>query len=104
MPDILHRVGVNAQPEPVLKALTTIDGVRGWWDSGAKGDAAEGGTFAFRGGQMKVLEANPNLVAPANVAKLSNVKNCSPAISILPRHAAVIAHIDRELRRRGHYT
>ena len=62
MPDILHRVGVNAQPEPVLKALTTIDGVRGWWDSGAKGDAAEGGTFAFRGGQMKVLEANPNLV------------------------------------------
>ena len=62
MPDILHRVGVNAQPEPVLKALTTIDGVRAWWDSGAKGDAAEGGTFAFRGGQMKVLEANPNLV------------------------------------------
>ena len=58
MPDILHRVGVNAQPEPVLKALTTIDGVRGWWDSGAKGDAAEGGTFAFWGGQMKVLEAN----------------------------------------------
>jgi uncharacterized protein YndB with AHSA1/START domain len=31
MVDILHRVGVAATPERVYAALTTVDGVAGWW-------------------------------------------------------------------------
>jgi hypothetical protein len=40
MPDILHRVGANARPDRVFKALTTIDGLRGSWVS-------EQGTLGF---------------------------------------------------------
>jgi uncharacterized protein YndB with AHSA1/START domain len=60
MPDILHRVGINTKPERVYQALATIDGLRGWWVSGAKGDASVGGTIDFGFCQMKVLEAKPN--------------------------------------------
>jgi hypothetical protein len=28
---IRHRVGINVKPERVFAALTTIDGLRGWW-------------------------------------------------------------------------
>jgi uncharacterized protein YndB with AHSA1/START domain len=62
MPDILHRVGVNANPERVFKALTTIDGLRGWWVSETEGNAAVGGTIDFGFCQMKVIEAKPNQV------------------------------------------
>ena len=62
MPDILHRVGIDAKPDAVFTALATIDGIRAWWDSGAKGDAGEGGAFDFAGGRMAVLEAGPGLV------------------------------------------
>ena len=47
MVDILHRVGIGAPIERVYKTLTTIEGNRGWWDSNATGDAAEGGTLTF---------------------------------------------------------
>ena len=59
MPDILHRVGVNAKPERVYEALTTIEGLRGWWVSGTKGDAKPGGTIDFGFCTMKVIEAVP---------------------------------------------
>jgi len=38
VPDILHRVGINAIPEKVSEALTTIDGLRHWWITEAIGD------------------------------------------------------------------
>jgi uncharacterized protein YndB with AHSA1/START domain len=60
MPDILHRVGINAKPERVFQALTTVDGLKSWWISKATGDATAGGTIDFRACEMKVLEAKPN--------------------------------------------
>jgi len=62
MPDILHRVGINASPEKVFEILTTIEGNRGWWDSGAMGDAKKGGTITFFKGLLdtKVTETKPN--------------------------------------------
>ncbi len=62
MPDILHRVGIDVRPEAVLKTLTTIDGLRGWWVSGAKGDPKKGGTIDFGFCTMKVLEATKERV------------------------------------------
>jgi hypothetical protein len=61
MVDILHRVGIAAPPEKVFAALTTIDGIRGWWISAADGSASEGEAFAFRRNHLDVIEAKQNL-------------------------------------------
>ncbi len=47
MPDILHRVGIGANPERVYAALTTIDGLRHWWVVETTGRAELGGTIDF---------------------------------------------------------
>jgi hypothetical protein len=62
MPDILHRVGVNAKPEKAFAALATIDGLRGWWQSKAEGIPATGGLINFGFCDMKVLAAEPNKI------------------------------------------
>jgi uncharacterized protein YndB with AHSA1/START domain len=62
MPDILHLVGIAAEPQRVFEALTTVEGVRNWWDEKASGEAAEGGTFEFRGNRFKVVHADTSLV------------------------------------------
>ena len=67
MVDILHRVGVQSPtPEKVYDALTTVDGLAGWWTDDTHGSAAEvGGVVEFRfppvgGFDMEVLEARPS--------------------------------------------
>ncbi|MER7576018.1 SRPBCC domain-containing protein [Streptomyces sp. NPDC126514] len=63
MVDILHRIGVTSSPDEVYTALTTIDGLAGWWTQDTDGDSAVGGVIRFRfvpgGFDMKVLEAEP---------------------------------------------
>ncbi|AYG03217.1 SRPBCC family protein [Gryllotalpicola protaetiae] len=65
MVDILHRIAVERiEPESVYDALTTIDGLAGWWTEDTTGDAGLGGTIVFRfppgGFDLKVIEAVPN--------------------------------------------
>lgn len=70
MPDILHRVGIGAIPAKVFMALTTIEGIRSWWDStDATGEAKEGGTFNLSWASFKVVEANPDTLVKWKVAK-----------------------------------
>jgi uncharacterized protein YndB with AHSA1/START domain len=64
MVDILHRIAVEkTAPEQVYRALTTTDGLAGWWTTDTKGDAGAGGVIEFRfppgGFDMKVIEASP---------------------------------------------
>ncbi|MFI7589085.1 SRPBCC domain-containing protein [Spongisporangium articulatum] len=65
MMDILHRIGIeNSSPTTVYDALTTVDGLAGWWTEDTSGQAGEGGTVAFRfppvgGFDMEVLAAKP---------------------------------------------
>ncbi len=64
MVDILQRVGIRStSTDRVYEALTTIDGLAGWWTTDTQGDGAEGGTLQFRfasgGFDMKVLETRP---------------------------------------------
>ena len=64
MVDILHRVGVkDATPEKVYDALTTIDGLAGWWTEDTKGSTDVGGVIEFRfppgGFDMEVVEQTP---------------------------------------------
>ena len=61
MVDILHRVGIKSQVADVYTALTTAEGLAGWWTTKTEGDGDEvGGVVQFRFGaggfDMKVLE------------------------------------------------
>jgi uncharacterized protein YndB with AHSA1/START domain len=63
MPDILHRVGIAAEPMRVFEALTTLAGIQGWWVSTATGDAAEGTAFEFGNRhRLEVTHADPSVV------------------------------------------
>ncbi|KJF22582.1 SRPBCC domain-containing protein [Rhodococcus sp. AD45-ID] len=65
MVDILHRVGIKSSSVgDVYAALTTVDGLAGWWTSDTDGDPNIGGTLQFRFGEgridMKVVELQPD--------------------------------------------
>jgi uncharacterized protein YndB with AHSA1/START domain len=64
MPDIVHRVGIQSSLENVYTALTTRDGLAGWWTTNTQGEGSHvGGVVQFRFGaggfDMKVLELEP---------------------------------------------
>ena len=64
MVDILHRIGVeHVSPEAVYDALTTIEGLAGWWTDDTTGSADLDGVIAFRfppgGFDMAVRELVP---------------------------------------------
>jgi len=46
--DILHRVGIKSSPAAVYAALTTRDGLAGWWTRTTEGDTDAGGVITFR--------------------------------------------------------
>lgn len=48
MPDIMHLVRVRASPKRVYQALTTAEGIRGWWTRDAHLDSRIGGAGEFR--------------------------------------------------------
>ena len=49
MVDILHRVGVKTTtPEKVYDALTTVEGLAGWWTDDTSGTEDVGGVLEFR--------------------------------------------------------
>jgi uncharacterized protein YndB with AHSA1/START domain len=66
MVDILHRVGVKtSSPDKVYDALTTVEGLAGWWTDDTKRSLAETENvlqfrFAAGGFDMKVLEQRPS--------------------------------------------
>jgi len=64
MVNILHRIGIETvSPDDVFAALTTLDGLAGWWARDTTGDPEPGGVIAFRFGpggfDMKVVEQVP---------------------------------------------
>ena len=63
--DILHRVGIKTpSPDSVYEALTTVDGLAGWWTDDTTGDADIGGVPEFRfvpgGFDIEVLDLVPS--------------------------------------------
>lgn len=64
MPDILHRVGINAQAGKVYAALTEEKGLAGWWTKKTKASPKVGAIDEFRFDEngynaMKVVELVP---------------------------------------------
>ena len=65
MLDILHKVGIKSSSlHDVYKALTTREGLAGWWTNDTRGDGKVGSVLEFRFGaggiDMKVLELDPD--------------------------------------------
>jgi uncharacterized protein YndB with AHSA1/START domain len=70
MVDIIHRVGVRGPVADVYRALSTIDGIAGWWTKETTGHSEPGGQIDVRfstkdgrrkgGMQMKVMALEPN--------------------------------------------
>lgn len=48
MVDIIHRIGIKASPAEVYAALSTVDGVAGWWTRETTGDSRVGGVMTVR--------------------------------------------------------
>ena len=48
MTDIIHRVGIKASSERVYQALTTIDGIAGWWTQHTSGISEIGHTIVVQ--------------------------------------------------------
>ncbi len=69
MAEILHRVGIKASPDKVFRALSTIDGLAGWWTADTSGVSDVGKTIAFQfhdpngkiigGFDMEVIKQEP---------------------------------------------
>jgi uncharacterized protein YndB with AHSA1/START domain len=65
MPDILHKVGIKASPDATYGALSTRNGLSGWWTTDTQGSSEVGGVIRFRFGDrssidMKVRELVPD--------------------------------------------
>ena len=63
--DLIHRINIAAPAEKIYDALTTEEGVRGWWTTDVKMDSRVGGKaiFAFMGHsvefQMRIEQLTP---------------------------------------------
>jgi len=62
--DILHKVGIKSSLSDAYNALTTREGLSGWWTDDTEGEGAVGDVLKFRFGSlgffdMKVLELDP---------------------------------------------
>jgi uncharacterized protein YndB with AHSA1/START domain len=65
MVDILHKVGIKSSSlHDVYEALTTREGLAGWWTDDTRGEGKVGSVLEFRFGaggiDMKVLELDPD--------------------------------------------
>ena len=47
MIDIIHRIGIKTPADKVYKALTTLEGLGGWWTKEVKGEERIGGRIEF---------------------------------------------------------
>ena len=47
MVDIIHRIGMKAPLSKVYAAVSTVEGVAGWWTRETHGEARPGGTMTF---------------------------------------------------------
>lgn len=48
MVDIIHRLGIKAPLSKVLEAVSTVDGVAGWWSKDTTGSSGLGGSMIVR--------------------------------------------------------
>jgi len=52
MPDIIHRIGFKIPPQKLYAAISTIEGLSGWWTKETSGKSEVGGQIRFRFSSM----------------------------------------------------
>jgi uncharacterized protein YndB with AHSA1/START domain len=67
MQTIQHTFHIDASFKEVFSALTTIDGLSGWWTSTTSGNSEDGGTIFFKFSgfatfEMKVVQIQENML------------------------------------------
>jgi hypothetical protein len=69
MPDIRHRVGIDASVEAVYEKVASCEGIAGWWSRDVDGESRIGGLLTFWFGRPEpaaVMEV-VDLSAPSSV-------------------------------------
>ena len=70
MPDILHRIGVeHTSPERVYDALTTLDGLAGWWTEDTTGQTNRGDVIKFRFGPPGGFDMSVSKLDPGRLVR-----------------------------------
>lgn len=59
MPEIRHRVGIDATAKKVFEALSTTNGLKNWWTSNTTGKTSAGSMLNFGFCEMKVMKSKP---------------------------------------------
>jgi uncharacterized protein YndB with AHSA1/START domain len=63
MPNIVHRIGIEATSEEVFPAVATREGISSWWTEKVTGDSSVNSVLQFRFGKggpdFQVLELIP---------------------------------------------
>lgn len=72
MADIIHRVAIKAPASKVLEALTTVEGVAGWWTRDTTGESKADGRMNVRfqsptGAEMGKMEFELAKLDPSEV-------------------------------------
>ena len=96
MPDILHRIGVeHTSPERVYDALTTLDGLAGWWTEDTTGQTELGSVIKFRFGPPGGFDMSVVKLDPGRLVRWEVVDGPSEWIG---------THVQFDLRQDGDYT
>ena len=94
MPDILHKVGIKSSSlDDVYKALTTLEGLCGWWTTDTQGDSKVGGVI--------VLSLSVAAVAPPGIAGAALLTGAPMAVAALAIAVAGIETRGRSLEAIG---
>jgi uncharacterized protein YndB with AHSA1/START domain len=96
MADILHRIGMeHASPEGVYDALTTLDGLSGWWTEDTTGQTRVGDVVKFRFGPPGGFDMCITELDPGRLVRWEVVDGPSEWVG---------THVNWELRQDGDFT
>jgi len=98
MPDILHRVGIQASAEKVYWALTDEEGSAGWWTRNVKAPPGVGSAIEFRFddkgfNDMRVLE-----LIPGKRVRWQSIDGAQPTRPVKRRRKLFGGRLPRENR------
>src|SRR6202012_5898781 len=66
-PGFCAEVGITASPGRVYEALTTLDGLAGWWTPMVTGDPHAGGQVGFGFGNQRIVMRGTEATCPTRV-------------------------------------
>ena len=104
MPDILHRVGIQASPQRVFEALSTQEGISSWWTIKVKAQPEVGSVMEMRFKNdslimhIQIEELNPpnflKMAGSGGTARVDRFHNQFPVEIVLFAHRGWKEQVD----------